>query len=308
MNRQYKIVRNLGNDSHSRDVRDNIWQMQSTQTFETVIGEILVARPEPLFRQTLVDIQLAKGGRINGAAYPGAFIDPMTGNLHGIYEGPIPGQMVSIGFANGNLDAPYVVNRYPYQGVGNTFTESQYINPLTNAGFHPTDVIVGHFSGSYMSLNTGILPSTELAGSIRLKAITDFNCESGANILLDAIVSSELKAATAKLTGTTLAEVSATTSKLKGTTLAEVSATTKSEIKAAEVKLSSTPGGVIDVQTLIQIKNATQSMKTLVDSLIDTIVGLVTTNCVVGNPVTLDAATIALLNAEKVKWALLLTA
>jgi len=283
--RQYKITKNRGRDTHVRDVKKNIWQQQSTRTFETVIGEIFITQPEPLFRQNMVTVKLARGGTIKNVAYPGAFIEPVSGNIHGLYEGPIPGQMVSVGFANGNLDSPYVTNRYPYQGTGNSFTELQYFNPLSKAGINATDVIMGHFSGSYLSFNTGILPSTEIPGSVRLKAMTDFNCVSNTNILFDAIVSAEVKSAAAKLTGSATATVG-----------------------APDVKLSSTLGGEIDVQALIKIKNAAQSMKTLVDTLIDVVSGLSTTNCVPGAPVALSPATIALLAAEKAKWALLLSA
>jgi len=233
----------------------------------------------------MVTVKLARGGTIKNVAYPGAFIEPVSGNIHGLYEGPIPGQMVSVGFANGNLDSPYVTNRYPYQGAGNTFAEYQYINPLTRAGFHATDVILGHVTGSYLSFNSGILPSTELLGSVRLRAMTDLNFKSKTNILLDSIVSAELKSAAAKLTGSVTATVG-----------------------APDVKLSSTLGGEIDVQALIKIKNAAQSMKTLVDTLIDVVSGLSSTNCVPGAPVALSPATIALLAAEKAKWALLLSA
>lgn len=295
---QFKIVKNIGRDSHVRDVSDNIWQEQSTRTTETMIGEVDATHPEPLFRQTTVTVKLARGGAIKNVPYPGAFIDPMSGNLHGTYEGPIQGQMVAVAFAHGNMSAPYVVNRYPYQGVGNTFYEQQYVNPLANAGFHPSDVMIGHYSGSYFSFNTGILPSTETPGSIKLKAMTEFNAEIGSTMLLDAIVSAEMKAPQVKLTGTTLAEISANEVKMVGTTLAEMTAN--------EINAESATGGIVNIQTLIKIKNASQSMKTLVDSLIDTIIGLSTTNCVVGAPVTLAPATIGLFNAEKAKWALLL--
>lgn len=279
MKRQYKITRSTGNDLHTRDVRDNIFQRQSTQTFETVVGEILLPQPEPFFKQNYVTVKLARGGTVKSVPYPGAFIDPLSGNLHGTYEGPIPGQMVTVGFANGNSAAPYVINRYPYQGVGNSFTELQYVNPLSKAGFHSFDVAMGHFSGSYISLNTGILPSTELPGSIRIKAMTDLNCVSNTNILLDAIISAEVKSAVAKLTGTTSATVSSLAS-----------------------KVVSTAGGELDVQALIKIKNSAQSMKTLIDALIDAVSGIT----VLGAPI--DAPGLAALAANKALWALLLSA
>lgn len=285
MRPQRKIIKGAGNDTHTRTVQQNVFQQQSTKTFEMIVGEVLTPQPEPFFKQNYVTVKLARGGTIKNVPYPGAFIDPVSGNLHGTYEGPYPGQMVTVGFEKGNQSAPFVVNRYPYQGAGNSFTELQYVTPLSKAGFHSFDVMIGHFSGSYMSFNTGILPSTELPGSVKINAMTDFNCISNTNILLDAIISSEVKGAIAKLTGTTSATVS-----------------------AASSVVSSTAGGEIDVAALITIKNTAQSMKTLIDTLIDTVSGLSTINCTPGAPVTLSPATIALLTAEKAKWALLLSA
>ena len=178
MKRQYKFDKNLGRDLHTRPAAKNLFQRQSARTFETVVGEVLAPQPEPLFRQTTVSVKLARGGMIKSVPYPGAFIEPLSGNVHGLYEGPIPGQMVTIGFANGNSASPYVVNRYPYQGTGNSFTELDYVNPLSRAGFHSFDVIMGHFSGSLLSFNTGILPSTKLPGSVTLKAMTDLELNS----------------------------------------------------------------------------------------------------------------------------------
>jgi len=281
--RQAKIAKNLGRDTHVRDHSVDIFRGPNHNTTQMIIGEVLIPEPEPIFRQNMVTVQLARGGNITDVAYPGAFIDPVTGNLHGSYEGPHPGQMVVVGFENGNVNTPFVVNRYPYQGVGNTLTEAKYISPLTRKGFHSSDVLMGHLSGSYLAFNTGILPSTQLPGSVSLHGVTDVNIDSTTNILLDALVSAEVKGAVAKLTGTTSALVT-----------------------AADVNMKSSLGGEVDVAALIKVKNSAQSMKTLIDALIDVVSGLTTTNCAVGAPVALSPATIALLAAEKAKWALLL--
>lgn len=57
---------------------------------------------------------------------------------------------------------------------------------------------------------------------------------------------------------------------------------------------------------LLELKNSITDLKTLVDGLIDDLIGLVTTNCVVGNPVALSPATIAILTARKAQFDLLL--
>jgi len=234
MMRQRKINRSLGKDTHVRDHSRNIFQSQNHETYGIQIGEIIFPQPEPLFAQNLVTIKMARGGQISSVAYPGAFIDPITGNLHGTYEGPIPGQMVTVGFENGNQATPFVVNRYPYQGTGNSLTELRYINPLTKSMYDATDVLVGHFSGSVMSFNTGIL-SGKLPGSVTLSAMTDLELNSN---------------------------------------------------------------------LFVQIKNPVQSMKTLIDALLDILDGFATS----GSPTAhvTDPATKALIAAEKAKWALLL--
>jgi hypothetical protein len=207
MRKQLRLNTNLGKDTHVRDHTSNIFTRANHEIYQTLIGEIAGVSQEPIYKQTTVSVELARGGKINAVAYPGAFIDPVTGNLHGTYEGPIEGQMVVIGFENGNSNSPYVINRYPYQGRGNTLTEQAYINPLTKKGFHANDVLLGHFSGSYMSFNTGIAPSVKLPGSITVNSVNDFELLSGANILLDAILSAEVKSDIVKIYGTTHIEL-----------------------------------------------------------------------------------------------------
>jgi hypothetical protein len=190
MMNQRKIAQNVGKDTHVRQSMGNRFKEQGSKTFQMLAGEVLITEPEPLFKQNMVTIGMARGGTVTSVAYPGAFIDPISGNLHGSYEGPIPGQMVMVGYENGNASSPFVVNRYPYQGKGNTLVENKYINPLTQKGFDATDVIMGHFSGSYLSFNTGIL-SGELPGSVTLASITGFSIKSATQdfkTLIDALL------------------------------------------------------------------------------------------------------------------------
>lgn len=195
MKKQRLLDKNLGYDTHVRDHSVDRFKMQNHESYGVQIGEIMITEPEPLFRQNMVTVSMSRGGTISSVAYPGAFIDPLTGNLHGTYEGPIPGQMVAVGFENGNQASPYVVNRYPYQGKGNTLLESKYINPLTTAGFDATDVIIGHFSGSYLSFNTGIL-SGNLPGSVTLNVMTDFDFISGTDINFESTLAFNITAGT----------------------------------------------------------------------------------------------------------------
>lgn len=209
--RQRRITSDIGRDTHVRDHSVDGFRLQNHESYQILVGEVEIPEPEPLFTQNMVSVSLARGGRITSVAYPGAFIDPITGNFHGTYEGPIPGQMVMVGFENGNVNTPFVVNKYPYQGTGNTLVEDGYINPMTRSGFASTDVIIGHFSGSYMSFNTGILPSTALPGSVTINAISDFDVTATTNILLDSLVTAEVKGTIVTLTGSTHIELNGNT-------------------------------------------------------------------------------------------------
>lgn len=260
---------NLGQDTHVRTNVNNKFTPENHQTSQLVVGEVLYPEPEPLFKQNMVTIRLARGGRITSTLFPSAVISPL-GTPHGLYEGLMPGQMVSVAFENNNQSNPIIVNRYPAQGAGNTLLETGYILPAFKAGIHNFDIVLGHFSGSYLSFNTGIFPNLELPGSVTLSATT----------------------------GLTLSAI----------TTIEASALLNVNLSGLGVKMESTLGAIVncDVTGLIQIKNLTQSMKTLVDGLFSVLSGLIT----VGGPTTqtISPATVALLSAEQAKWALLLKA
>jgi len=209
--RQRKYNKNRGMDTHTRNADNNKFRSGSYDSLQMISGEISLTQPEPLFRQNMVTVKPSRGGSITSVAYPGAFFDPVSGNLHGAYEGPIPGQQVVVGFENGNQSTPFVVNRYPYQGRGNTLFEEKFTTPLTKNLFHSTDVLMGHFSGSYISLNTGVAPSTKLPGSVTIKSITDLEMESSTRISLKSIAAAEIESTVVKITGTTNIQLNGST-------------------------------------------------------------------------------------------------
>ena len=209
---QRKLAKNLGKDSHVRTVNENIFQKQSTKTFEIMTGEVFLNQPEPVFNQNAVTVSLSKGGQISGVPLPGAFIDPITGNLHGSYDGPISGQMVSLGFVGGNSSSPIILNKHPYQGKGNTLTEGSYLTPMFLSGYDPTDVLMGHFSGSVIGLYTGLNAiGGRLPGSIGIDAFTSLDVTANTTILLDALVSAEVSSAIVTLTGSAYVELNGNT-------------------------------------------------------------------------------------------------
>ena len=197
MFRQRKLAKDeIGHDTHVRNMEEDLFQKSASQSYKIKSGEILLPQPEPAFTQTAVSVKLTKGGTLTGVPYPGAFIDPVTGNLHGTYEGPIPGQMVKIAFEEGNSQAPFIVNRYPYQGVGNSLTEAKYMLPMTQAGFNAMDVIIGHFMGSYLSFNTGAPLPGETPGSVTLNAMTGLTLQSKLGISITCFTDIELSTLT----------------------------------------------------------------------------------------------------------------
>lgn len=239
MNRQRKLSKVNGKDTHVRSQERDLFQRQSVKTFEIKTGEVFLNQIEPAFKQNAVSINLSKGGRIEGVPLPGAFIDPITGNLHGSYEGPIPGQMVTVGFVDGNSASPIILNRYPYQGKGNTLFESSFITPMFLAGYDATDVLLGHFTGSKIGLYTGLNPiGGHLPGSIGIEAFTECNITANTTILVNALVSAEVKSALSKLTGSVSAEISAPLVKIDGTATVEINGNTKQFVTHAELNLA----------------------------------------------------------------------
>jgi len=209
MNKSQWRIRNnsLGVDTHVRDMGANVFQQGATRVNEIILGEVSMIQPEPLFKQGMVSIRPTRGGQITAVAYPNAAIDPISRNLHGLYEGLIPGQMVAIGFANGNRHAPFVVNRYPYQAVGNTFKEAAYLNPLTQKGWNSQDTILGHFSGSYLRFGT-FLP---LPGSTQLLSITDLDIETKTNMRIKSAIKTEISSNIVSISGSTQIELNGNT-------------------------------------------------------------------------------------------------
>jgi hypothetical protein len=233
---QRKISKNRGNDTHTRNVENNKFQTQSTESYEIMTGEVFFNFVEPAFRQNAVSVRLSQGGNISPVGIPGGFIDPITGNLHGNYEGLIPGQMVSVGFINGNSAAPVILNKYPYQGVGNTLTASAFITPMFLAGYDSSDTLMGHFSGSVIGLYTGLNPlGGRLPGSIGIDAFTACDITAQTDILLDALVSAEVKSALIKLTGSVKVEVAAPQVKIDGSATVEINGNTKSFVTHTEL-------------------------------------------------------------------------
>jgi hypothetical protein len=233
--RQRKLSKNIGKDTHTRNIGSNMFQTQAVETFKIISGEVFLPQPEPLFTQTAVTVNLTKGGTLSGVGYPGAFIEPMSGNLHGSYEGPIPGQMVMIGFAEGNSSAPFVINRYPYQGVGNSLTQPMYVNPLTRSLYNSQDVAIGHYLGSYLCFNTGFPIAGMLPGSTSLHSTTDLIIDAGTKIDMSCLTEFSLATQGAmSIAGLTVDSTATAANTINGLTV-ELNGNTKSFVTWTEL-------------------------------------------------------------------------
>lgn len=156
------------------------WHTATTDHYHHAIrlvqGHILAPQPEPIYQQTMVTVKLLNGGIINNVAYPGANMcaspagipSPVVMGIHGLWEAPLPGQHVVIGFVEGDANNAVVLNKYPYNPTPNPVLAPAFMLPLTKQSIGISDVVLGHCSGSYVALR-GTLP---LPGSIEIEAVT----------------------------------------------------------------------------------------------------------------------------------------
>jgi hypothetical protein len=234
MGKRQKRVENkrIGNDTYVRNMYDNMFQTQAAGTFQMIPAEIFLPQPEPIFKQGMVTVKPVRGGQISAVAYPNAFIDPITRNLNGLHEGLIPGQMVMVGFSDGNRHAPFVVNRFPYQARGNALTETAYINPLTQKGWSSQDTMLGHFSGSYLRFAT-LLP---LPGSTQLYSVTDLELETNTFVKIKAGVQIEHSSINIKSVADVMIESEAQIIKMTGKTHIELNGNTNFAVNFTEMQ------------------------------------------------------------------------
>lgn len=222
-----------------------------------LLGSISGTRLEPVFKENTVDINYLMGGFSYHVAWPGGQYNassagvqsPSSQQVHGLWEAPLPGQQVLVGFVDGSQGNPVVINKYPYNPSLDPIYAPAHTSPLIQKQHSPTDVILGHFSGSWIALR-GTLP---LPGHIDISSVS--------------------------------------TMKLFSQLDAEFNVADNAKIK-------------MNATGLISIFNTAQSLKTIMDDLIDTISGLTT----FGSPTNhaLSPTVITQLTAIKVRLALLL--
>lgn len=150
------------------------------------LGEVISVENEPDYPQTMIVARLSNGGVFQGVGWPGPnlLIGPtgkpdVSGGMHGLYEGPFPGQQILLGFPEGNGFNPIVIQKFPYNPNGNFKYKDTYQLPMTKKKHDSRDVILGHYSGSFISLRSG-----SDSGSIEIECKKCFHLSSTNEISL----------------------------------------------------------------------------------------------------------------------------
>lgn len=185
-NQWRKLYHSFGNDSNMRSKGYDINNTRGVGVKEVYTGEIEKIHSEPEMAIGLVGIRMMKGGKIDFVPFPGAsFVTGTDGKpstnakaIHGLYESPVEGQQVAIGFIEGNSHDPIILQKYPYNPSPKTEMQPSYVLPLTKLQHDPSDVILGHYSGSYIALR-GKLP---IPGAIEIEVPTDFYLHAATSI------------------------------------------------------------------------------------------------------------------------------
>jgi len=136
--------------------------------YQLSLGEVALPQPEPLFKQDMVTVNLVKGGMLTSVAWPGPNVVFPGAGIHGLWEPPLPGQQVLVGFVDGRASDPVVVQKYPYNPSQDPALEAAYFMPMTQQAHGIFDIVLGHITGSYMAFRT-TLP---LPGAVEINSPT----------------------------------------------------------------------------------------------------------------------------------------
>ncbi len=154
-----------GPDSTLHGVRHNA-RAKYANIDRISLGTVFLPQPEPLYKQTSVSLNLVTGGLLTNVAWPGAQVNAnVTGvipggvalGIHGLWESPLPGQQVLVGYVDGSQGNPIIINKYPYNSMQRPDLEIMHFLPMTLKAIGPTDVVLGHHTGSFIALR-GTLP------------------------------------------------------------------------------------------------------------------------------------------------------
>ncbi len=243
-------VFNSGPDSALRTKQRNVNNSYVRGNYEIQIAEVYGTHPEPTMANTLVELAMSKGGHVKFVPWPGPNMACGTDGkksgsataIHGLYEGPTPGWQVAVAFIDGDMFNPCIIEKYPYQAKPSRDAKSAYMLPLTSKNHQTGDVVLGHYSGSYIAFRD----RTPLPGAVDLYTQTDLKVESKtkidvtavSDITLDATANFVIKAGTSikiqDTAGVFLVEINPGSNKIDITS-------------GLNVNINSGPGGQVNI-------------------------------------------------------------
>lgn len=170
-----------GADSSLHSPSDSQYGGMLAGVVEIKLGEIIAVQPEPAWKQHLVTVEYARGGKQMNVPVPGPNLavdisgapSGIREQIHGLWAAPLPGQMVAVAYAEGDAQNPVVLNTYPYCPSPKPWYQSSFYLPMTKTGHGPTDVVLGHHTGSFLALR-GTLP---VPGAVDFYAATELEVE-----------------------------------------------------------------------------------------------------------------------------------
>lgn len=186
------------NDKQGKWVQNRYWggadsslwtkERDPSQPFQNAgvkfeLATVLYPEVEPIYEQTTVAVQLVDGQAIIAGVYwpgPNVEINPVA--IHGLYESPMPGQMVLLGYIHGDTAHPVIVQKYPYSWSKNPVLESFHLLAMTRKLIGPFDTVLGNFTGSFIALR-GTLP---LPAEIDIVSLSLINVLAAAAITMTA--------------------------------------------------------------------------------------------------------------------------
>ena len=157
---------------------------------ELTMGVVIEAEPEPGYVRVSAVCEPDAGFRRNQCAWPGPNVavgksgktDGSRAGIHGFYDAPMPGQSVLMGFVNGRMGSPIVIQKYSSRIDQQPHLEALHDLPLTNSGHDYRDVLVGSFTGSYIALRGGV----PIPGQIEISSEADTTITAGAGAVITA--------------------------------------------------------------------------------------------------------------------------
>lgn len=159
---------------------------KSAEAVRLLLAQVTDVQAEPEYKQHSVVVEFIRGGQLGFVGWPGPHVavdqngspSPSPAGIHGLFEAPLAGQQVLVGFVEGDTCSPVVVQKYGYNPSQDPAIETAYFLPMLSQAHGERDVVLGSFTGCYIALR-GTFP---LPGEIDISSPTTITMVAGANI------------------------------------------------------------------------------------------------------------------------------